>query len=141
MFDLMPFGKKQGNLFNYFDDLEKQFFGEMRPLTSTFKSDIIDKGDQYILQAELPGFAKEDININIEGNYITISASHNEEVNEDKENYVRRERRYGCFTRSFDISDIKSEEIQAEYKDGVLELSLPKKNTTKNMNARKIEIK
>ncbi len=124
MFDLIPFGRRDKDLFHYFDDFNKNFFGDMG--IAEFKTDIMDKGDKYILQAELPGFAKEDIQIDINGDYLTISAEHKEEKEEKKDDYIRKERRYGSFARSFNIADVKADAISAEYKDGVLELEMPK---------------
>lgn len=140
MFDLMPFGHRENNLFNYFDNMEKNFFGDMAQSFSTFRTDVIDEGDKYVLKAELPGFQKEDIKIDIEGNYLTISAQHSDETEEKKNNYVRRERRYGSFARSFDISDIKSNDITADYTSGILSLNLPKVEGTVP-ESRRIEIR
>lgn len=140
MFDLMPFGHRENNLFNYFDNMEKNFFGDMAQSFSTFRTDVIDEGDKYVLKAELPGFQKEDIKIDIEGNYLTISAQHSDETEEKKDNYVRRERRYGSFARSFDISDIKSNDITADYTSGILSLNLPKVEGTVP-ESRRIEIR
>lgn len=140
MFDLMPFGRRENNLFNYFDNMEKNFFGDMAQSFSTFRTDVIDEGDKYVLKAELPGFQKEDIKIDIEGSYLTISAQHSDETEEKKDNFVRRERRYGSFARSFDISDIKSNDITADYTSGILSLNLPKVEGTVP-ESRRIEIR
>ena len=62
MFDLMPFGRNEKSLFDYLDNFEPNFFGDaFGGNVSQFRTDIVDKGDKYVLQAELPGFAKEDI--------------------------------------------------------------------------------
>ena len=92
-----------------------------------FKTDIQDKGDHYLLEADLPGVKKEDIQVDIDSNYLTISAARQTEKDEkDKAgNYVRRERSYGTYSRSFDISGIDCANIKAGYKDGVLTLTLP----------------
>ncbi|NLG92268.1 MAG: Hsp20/alpha crystallin family protein [Clostridiales bacterium] len=140
MFDLMPFGRRESSLFNYIDNMEKNFFGDFARSFSSFRTDVIDEGDRYVLKAELPGFNKEDIKIDIEGSYLTVSAQHSDDTEEKRENYVRRERRYGSFARSFDISDIKSDEITAEYTNGILSLNLPKKEGTVP-ETRRIEIK
>lgn len=139
MFDLLPFGNKN-SMIDFFNNFDKDFFGDMK---LGFNSDIIDKGDKYILQAELPGFSKEDINIDIDGDCLKISAEHKEENDEkDKDgNYIRRERRYGSFVRSFYISNVKSDQIDAQYNNGVLELQLPKKNPAPPREIKKIEIK
>lgn len=141
MFELFPFNNRQRDLFNFFDNADRDFFGGIPNSISAFRTDIIDKEDRYVLQAELPGFSKEEININVEGDYLTISAEHKSEVEESKDNYVRKERHYGSFSRSFDISNIKADEISAEYKDGVLELSLPKQSIEPDKGIRKIEVK
>lgn len=141
MFELFPFNNGQRDLFNFFDKSDRDFFGGIPNSISAFRTDIIDKEDRYVLQAELPGFSKEEININVEGDYLTISAEHKSEVEESKDNYVRKERHYGSFSRSFDISNIKADEISAEYKDGVLELSLPKQLIEPDKGIRKIEVK
>lgn len=141
MFELFPFNNGQRDLFNFFDKADRDFFGGIPNSISAFRTDIIDKEDRYVLQAELPGFSKEEININVEGDYLTISAEHKSEVEESKDNYVRKERHYGSFSRSFDVSNIKVDEISAEYKDGVLELSLPKQSIEPDKGIRKIEVK
>ena len=141
MFDLMPFSHNEMKRFNnYFNDLERSFFGQFPSTSSLMHTDIIDKGDHYLLQAELPGFSREEISVDLDGERMTISAQHSEEKEENQENFVRRERRFGSFSRSFDISGIKAEGISAEFKDGVLELSLPKAGK-EELPAHKIEIK
>lgn len=136
MFDLMPFDRiGRGDLQRFFDDFEKNFLGWPNNFAG-FRTDIVDKGSQYVLEAELPGFTKEDINIDIDGDRLTISAQHNEEREDKKENFVRRERSYGSFSRSFDISNIQPDAITAEYKNGVLFLNLPKSERAAERNRR-----
>ncbi|MDP4109151.1 MAG: Hsp20/alpha crystallin family protein [Bacillota bacterium] len=140
MFDLIPFGRSDKNLFNYFDSMERNLMKSFGDGMAQFRADIIDKGDKYMLQAELPGFDKKDIKIDIRDNYLTVTAEHSEE-NETKSNdFVRRERRYGSFSRGFDISDIDEEKIKASYKDGILELDLPKKDPKPRLKGRSINI-
>ena len=95
-----------------------------------------------ILQAELPGFVKEDIQIHIEGEYLTLSAQHKEENAEkdDKGKFVKRERYSGTYSRTFNISNIDVDQIAASYHNGVLELTLPKLQDKKEP-IRKIEVK
>lgn len=126
MFDLIPFGRREKSLYNLMDDFEKNFFGNSGNYLSAFKTDIMDKDGQYVLQAELPGFAKEDIHIDLNGDYLTITAEHKEEKEDKKDQYIRKERRYGSFTRSFNVSDVDTDKITASYKDGILELTMPK---------------
>lgn len=142
MFDLMPFERRPRNLSRYFDSLEKDLFGEFDHAFAECKTDILDKGDHYLLQAELPGFDKGDIHIDVDGDYLSISAEHKEEKNEEdkKGNFVRRERRCGSFSRSFNVVNVKTDEISAEYKNGVLELIMPKRDGTVP-TSRQIDIK
>ena len=108
MFELTPYERRhQRALFNPFRDMEnfeKNFWGDMA--ATDFKTDIKDNGKEYVLEAELPGFKKEDIHVDIEDGYMTISAerSNETEKKDDKGNFVRRERSYGSFSRSFDVS-------------------------------------
>ncbi len=144
MFELTPFVRRNAvSVFDPFRELEameRAFFGSNRePTTYGFKTDIREKNDCFLLEAELPGFAKEDISIDVDGDYLTVSATHKEEDNGEDDGYIRRERRYGTYSRSFDISSVKAEDITAAYKDGVLSLTLPKKDE-KVITTRKIDI-
>lgn len=139
MFDLVPFKKGGNDISNIFDEMEKRFmhsFGDQFP---AFKTDIIDKGDKFVLEADMPGLNKEDIDIKVDDNRLTISAKHKESREENKDNYIRKERKYGSFMRNFDVSNVKTEEIKASYKNGVLILELPKKHDNKS-NTRRIDI-
>lgn len=107
-------------------------------------TDITDEGDHYLLKSDLPGMEKDDIKIDIQGDRLTISAeqtsSRDEDKGEGENRYVYRERSYGSYRRSFNISDIKGDEISARYRNGVLELKLPKKDETKQTEGRTLEI-
>ena len=142
MFDLMPFENRTRNLSNYFDALEKTFFHDFPSTFSEIRTDILDQGDHFLLQAELPGFQKEDIKIDLNGDTLTISAEHKDshEEKDDNHNFIRRERRYGSFARSFDVSNIDTNQISASYNNGVLELNLPKM-TPQAPASRQIELK
>ena len=144
MLELIPFisNNRMGNYdpFKDIESFEKHFFGTDR--ISSFKTDIKDNGGEYLLEADLPGFKKEDIEVGLENNYLTIKAERkNETEDKDKKGrYIRCERSYGSFARSFDISDVDADKISAAYENGVLRLTMPKKE--KNVPAqRKLEIK
>ncbi len=141
MYGLTPFGRNRYDLFNIFNDFDKDFFGDTMPMNSC-RTDIRDDGDRYVMESELPGFEKEDINIDIKDDYLVISAEHKTENDEkdDKGNYIRRERSYGSYKRSFGISDVDSDGISAEYKNGVLIIDLPKKKAQEPVTKR-LEIK
>lgn len=128
MFGLTPFERKSYDLFNAFHDFEKDFFRNETSFNSC-KTDVKDEGDKYVLEAELPGFDKQDISLDIDGGFLTLTAEHSSEK-EDKDSggrYIRRERSYGSYRRSFDISNVNADRIDAEYKNGVLTVALPKK--------------
>ena len=138
MYELMPFGND--SIFNYLDNFEKNWWGSPTKSVGSFKADVVDQGDKYLLQAELPGFKKEDIYIDLDGNYLTIQASHTKENNTSSDKVVRKERQFSAFSRSFNVSGINTEEITASYNDGILELKLPKVEEEKP-KTKKIEIK
>lgn len=140
MFDLVPFSHAADGLFHEFDRMINDGFWGGLDTCQSFRTDILDKGDKYVMRADLPGFQKQEINIDVEGNLLTLSAEHKEEINENNKNYVRRERRYGALKRSFDISDIDADKISASYNNGVLEVELPKLVPTKAPQ-KKIEVK
>ena len=144
MFELIPFDRHTCNMtsfdpFRMFDEMDRHFFANA-PAVSAFRTDVLDTGDAFKLEAELPGFKKEDIKIDIENDCLTISAVRSAENKEEKENYVKRERAYGAFTRSFDVSGIKVDDIEASYTDGVLTVTLPKK-AAEVPASRRLEIK
>lgn len=130
MFEIIPYARNNHFLGSYdpfkaMEEFEKNFFGRQLP---AFKTDIRETEHAYILDAELPGFSKEDIHAEVRNGYLTIHAEHKSESEDkdEKNNYIRRECSYGSFTRSFDLDGIKSDEISASYKDGILSLTLPK---------------
>ena len=128
MFGMIPFERSDDNFFDLFDNFERKFFGNSNAAIPDFRTDIRDAGDRFVLEAELPGFNKEDIKLDVKDGILTISAQHDENKDEkdDKGSYIRRERRYGSFTRSFDVTGVDEEHITASYNNGVLELNLPK---------------
>ena len=95
MFELSPFDRRNNNLFHYFDDLSRDLFRNDDESVSPCRTDIVDKGDYFELRADMPGFKKEEIHIDVDGDRLTISAQHKEETEEEKGRYVRRERRRG----------------------------------------------
>ncbi len=142
MLSLIPYGRRDTNLFSWMDDMENLFSTNVKG-GSRFRCDIVEKEGNYRLQAELPGFGKEDIQLELEGNTLTIQAKHKEETEEKDEagRFVRRERRYGSFSRSFDITGIDKDKIKADYANGVLEVNMPAlKKEEKLPEVRRIEI-
>jgi HSP20 family protein len=94
--------------------------------------DVIDKEDSYVLKAELPGVKKEDVKVDVHDSTLTIKGEKKAEEKVEKENYLRIERSYGAFSRSFTLPEnADAAKIKASYNDGVLELVIPKKEEAK----------
>ena len=107
----------------------------------SFKTDIREEDDKFIMEAELPGFEKGEIQLDVNGDTLTLSAVHQQEqVDKSKEHYICRERSYGSYQRRFDISGIDADQIEAEYKNGILYMILPKKQPKVPAN-RRLEIR
>ena len=104
--NMIPFGHNR--LFDLFDSFDQELLPTM---TGSFRTDILDRGDAYVLQAELPGFRKEDINLELKDGVLTIEAKREEQSEEEKEGYLRRERRTGTFSRRFNVSGIQEDAV------------------------------
>jgi HSP20 family protein len=101
--------------------------------------DIYENKDQIVLEAELPGMKQEEFDLSIENNVITLRGERKFEKTDETDNYHRVERSYGSFTRSFTLPQtVSAEGATAEYSNGVLRVTLPKREETK---ARRIEVK
>lgn len=141
MYGMTPFTRSAFNLFNVLDDFDKDFFSGSMPV-NTCRTDIRDAGNKYVMESELPGFEKDDIKLDINGDYLVISAEKKSECENksDDGKYIRRERTCGTYKRSFGISDVNADEISAEYKNGILTIELPKK-TPQEPVSKRLEIK
>ncbi|MDD6526835.1 MAG: Hsp20/alpha crystallin family protein [Oscillospiraceae bacterium] len=122
------------NPFRDMEEFERSFFYPFDSFFGTsdlaeFKTDLVDEGDSYLLEADLPGFDKKDIKLDIKDDVLTVKAERHSKTEEKDSHHkvIRRERSYGCYSRQFDVSGIKTDEIKAKYDNGVLKLTLPKK--------------
>ena len=127
---------------NVFDDLMDDFddvFTDRNPVygkraRNMMKTDVRDLGDHYEMDIDLPGFKKDEIHAELENGYMTISASKAVEKDEkdQKGQYIHRERNYGRCARSFYVGDAITEaDVKAKYENGILQLSIPKKDQEK----------
>lgn len=126
------------NLFDDFmdDAFERNFFGGRNPLygkhsKNLMKTDVKETETGYELDIDLPGFKKDEISAHLEDGYLTVSAAKGVDKDEkDNEGrYIRRERYSGSMTRSFYVGNaVTEEDIKAKYEDGILSLSIPKKD-------------
>lgn len=135
MAGLIPFNRKNDLMTTGFGDLQNMlddFFADSWPMRrslagDTFKLDVQDNENEYIVEAELPGIGKEHINLSLVDGKLCISVN-KEEVQEDKDkNYIHRERRYSSMARNIFLQDADAEGIKAKLNDGVLTISVPKK--------------
>mgnify|MGYP006076862805 FL=1 len=124
-----------GNLFDeFFDDsFDRAFFGGRNPLygkreKNLMKTDVREVENHYEVDIDLPGFKKDEVNVELQDGYLTVSASKGlDKDQKDKEGrYIRQERYSGTCSRTFYVGDLKKEDISAKYEDGILRLTLPK---------------
>ena len=146
MFEIIPIERRNRHVANFdpfreMEEFERRFWGS-NPVTTAFRTDVEDTGDAFKLEAELPGFDKEDIQLDLDNDTLTITAEHSSDKKEEdkKRNFVKRERYFGSFTRSFDVTGIDVDRIDAAYNNGVLTLTLPKKQENIPVS-RRLEIK
>jgi HSP20 family protein len=137
MFGLIPFRtnrleKKGGSFDDFFDGFfNDDFFAPMNlgfGNGQKFNADIRETQNEYLVSAELPGVKKEDINLEYRDNTLIISAKRDEVINEEKDNYIRRERSYGQISRAFHVENVDRAQISAKFENGELEIILPKLN-------------
>lgn len=140
-----------------FDDMEKHFneffrrpfsmFGpswlpEMRLAHDEISPsvDVFEDGNDVVVKAEIPGMKKEDIDVNITDNSVTISGEKKKEEKVEKKNYFRVERSYGSFARTFRLpKEVQTDKAKANFKDGVLEIRIPKTEEAKKKE-KKVQI-
>ena len=141
MFELIPFSSRRFSLYDPFSVFDDWFSSDRSGgRFSSFRTDIREEEDRYILKADLPGCSRENVEVTVEDDRLTISARRSEESGaEDDRGYLRRERSWGSFCRSFDLSAVDADNIGAAYSDGVLTLTLPKKEERRS-SSRKLEI-
>ncbi len=133
---------------NMLDDFfDEKFFGAHNPLygknaRNLMKTDIREMDGNYEIAVDLPGFKKEEINLDIKDGYLTISAAKGlDKTNEDKKGRILRQERYaGVCSRSFYVGDIQPEDVKAKYESGVLSVVLPKAEQKKLPSSTKIAI-
>ena len=123
------------------EDLFPDFFGENN--SSLMRTDIHETDSAYNFEVNLPGVKKDNIKVSLDDGYLVIHAQYKNNVDEkEKRRYIRKERFEGSYTRSFYVGeDIKQNDIQAEFKDGVLNVSIPKKVEEKKQERQFIDIK
>ena len=150
MAGLVPFNRRNNNLtrgtgigFENFYNMLDDFFGDgLMPnrnlLRDTFKIDIEEREKECLIEAELPGIKKEEIDLGIEDDNLCITVNRSDEANKDGKNYIHRERRASSMSRRVRLADASLNEIKAKLEEGVLTITIPKEDKTPT--SRKIDI-
>lgn len=134
---LVPFSRKNRGLVNEPQDIfnmdrfldnffSDSFMPAMFAGDAQIKVDIKENDKEYLVEADLPGVKKEEINVELRNGNLTISVARNEEINVEQENYIRKERRSGSYSRSFYVENVQEDRISAKFENGVLTMVLPK---------------
>lgn len=129
---MTPFERTGYDLFHSMRDWENEFFGSDKTAAQlrSCKTDIRDTGEDYIMEAELPGFTKEEIKLDVQDDVLTLTAVHKEKTEEEKAKdgtYLRKERSRCSYQQKLDLSGIDVEHLEASYENGILILKMPKK--------------
>src|SRR5690554_2201701 len=129
MFDIIRSSRRVFD--NFFDDFPTTTKGLMT-------TDIKEKTNSYVFEVDLPGFNKDDIKVSINNNYLTIEAKKEklEETNDEK--YIRRERQFGSYRRSYYVGNVEMDDLNAKYENGILSIEVPKE---KKAETKYLEIK
>lgn len=146
-FDLTTRGDRDD--FGFFSPFFDDFFGmpmidrrDANRFNQMMKTDVKEGEKDYTLEVELPGIDKKDVNLDLKDGYLTISAKREHHFSDEnkKSNYIRRERSYGSFSRSFYVGDVKKEDVNASLDNGILKIVLPKEEK-KIEGSNRIEIR
>ena len=136
-------GRRAPSLFQQiFDDnfFPSFFTDDWAAVSHGMRADIQETEDAYVVEMEIPGAKKDAIDIRLENGMLSVSTRQEQEVNEEKKNYIRRERRYGQYSRCFRVEGIDEDKVSADYRDGVLTINLPKREQTQPEGGRRIEL-
>lgn len=135
MFGMVPYVRKNQvanrndawNMDRWFDEFfAEPFFSGDRRLSNRIRTDVKETDNEYILEAEMPGIAKEDIKLELKDDFLTIGVEKKEETNDDREGYIYRERSYGNMTRRFHVQNVAQDRVKAAYENGILRITMPK---------------
>ena len=135
MFGLVPFGRRANeiasrdpfDIASVFEDFFNDSFTPAFFSTGhSMRADIRETDKEYIIEADMPGVKKEDNKLELRDGVLTVGVEQNEQSEDKRENYIRKERKYGSYCRSFRVDGVKQENVSAKYNDGVLTVNLPK---------------
>lgn len=129
MFDIIRSSRRVFD--NFFDDFPTTTKGLMT-------TDIKERTNSYIFEVDLPGFNKDDIKVSIKNNYLTIEATKDQTEENKDEKFIRRERQFGSYRRSYYVGNVEMENLNAKYENGILSIEVPKE---KKIETKYLEIK
>ena len=142
MAGLVPFNRKNKEIstttgfedfYNVLDDFFSNDWPFRRTLThDTFKVDVEDNGNEYLIEAEVPGIDKKGINVELNDGKLMISITRDENSESKKKNFIHRERRYSSMSRSIYLEDAKPDGIKAKLENGLLKVVVPKEEKPNN---------
>ncbi|HMM69599.1 Hsp20/alpha crystallin family protein [Gudongella oleilytica] len=142
MAGLVPFNKKNKEIstntgfedfYNVLDDFFSNDWPFRRSLANdTFKVDVEDNGSEYLIEAEVPGIDKKDINVELNDGKLVIAIVKDEKNESEKRNFIHRERRYSSMSRSIYLEDAKPNGIRAKLENGLLKVKVPKEEKPNN---------
>ena len=142
MFGLIPFKTDTNVRGVSLADFMSDFFNDdfLTPMgmnfdMSKFNADVRETENEYLVSAELPGVNKEDIKLDYNDNNLTIKAKRTECHDDSKDSYIRKERSYGEFSRSFYLDNVKKEGIRAKFENGELKIILPKEHKSESSHS------
>ncbi|HHU16734.1 MAG: Hsp20/alpha crystallin family protein [Anaerovoracaceae bacterium] len=144
---LVPFNRRNSNLIptgfdNFYNMLDDFFSDGWFPRRSlerdTFKVNVQQNDTEYLIEAELPGVSKDEINVELHDGRLTISVEREEKVDEEKKNYIHKESRYCSMRRSMYLADAETKGIKAKLDNGVLSIIVPRQ--VQAVKPEKIEI-
>ncbi len=136
MSGFLPWDKNQKNMRvrSPFDFWADDFFQDFMPAfknRDTFKIDVKENEKEYMVEAELPGIKKEDVNVSLNDNQLTIAVKQSKDTEEKKDNYIHRERGFSTMQRTIYLDNASNKGASAKFEDGVLSLKLPKNDSQK----------
>lgn len=148
MAGLVPFNRRNNSLisggFEDFNNMINEFFNENWPsrknfVKDTFKIDVQENEKEYVIEAELPGANKDEVNVELSDGRLMISFEKEEKIDEEKKNYIHKERRYSSMSRCIYLEDAKQDGVEAQLEKGLLTITVPKQEIKENI--KKIEVK
>jgi len=144
MANLIPFGRRNRGLIGTDDfyNMIDNFFSEPwfmgRYASSTFRVDVQQKDNEYLVEAELPGVSRDEIDLRLDEGNLQIAVKREENVNDEGKDYIHRERRFSSMSRSIYLGDAAADGIKAKLENGVLKITVPRQK--KLDQSKRIEI-